>query len=78
MAAVLVVKFKDKIPKKGLYGKAKKKSAVFSQHDEDIANQVLTESQDESKSGKWAIEGAKPAVKAERKRFNIGDLLRKD
>ncbi len=77
IAAVLVVKFKDKLPKKGLYSKSKSEASVFSQHDEDIADQVLTESQNAEKSGKWAIEGAKP-VKQERKRFNVGDLLRKD
>ncbi len=78
VAAVLVVKFKDKLPKKGLYSKSKKEAPVFSQYDEDIANQVMTESQDEIKSGKWAIEGAKPVEKSGRKRFNVGDLLRKD
>ena len=78
VTVVLVVKFKDKIPKKGLYSTSKKQQSVFSQHDEDIADQVMTESQDEVKSGKWAIEGAKPVGKTERKRFNVGDLLRKD
>ncbi len=56
----------------------KKRLLFFPQHDEDIADQVLNESQDNVKSGKWAIDGAKPVEKSERKRFNVGDLLRKD
>ena len=78
VAAVLVIKFKDRIPKKSLYGSPKKEAPVFSQRDEDIAAQVMNESQDESKKGRWAVEGARPVEKPERKPFNIGDLLRKD
>ncbi len=77
--AILVIQFRDKLPSsKGLYSSWKKEKPIFSEHDEDIAEQVLIESQDEIKKGKWAIEGASPPEKAERKPFNIGDLLRKN
>jgi len=76
-AAVLVAKFRDKIPlKKGLYGKPGKK-AGFSRQDKDIAEQVMNEAQDEGSKGKWAFGDSKP-VKEESKRFNVGDLIRKD
>jgi len=79
VAAVLLVKFKDRIPlKKGLYGSGKKSEALFSRHDEDIAEQVLQESQDEGKKGKWAAGSAQePKEEPKRKGFSIGDLLRK-
>ena len=77
VAAMLVVRYKDKISfKKGLYGKPRKNKVMFSQHDEDITEQVLNESQDSEKVGKWSFGDTKP-VKEERKPFNIGDLLRK-
>ena len=75
MAIILIVKYKDKIPKRGIYGKIKEKP-VFSEKDEDIAEQVMTESSEESQKGKWAFGEAKPE-KEERKRFNVGDLIKK-
>lgn len=77
-AAILVVKFRDRIPvKKGLYGKPKKEEATFSKQDKDIAGQAMTEAQEETSKGKWAF-GSKKQPKEESKRFNIGDLIRKD
>ena len=78
-AAVLVVKFRDRISLgKGLYGKPKKEKATFSKQDEDIAEQAMTEAQDEEgKKGKWAF-GSEGQPKEGSKRFNIGDLIRKD
>ncbi len=77
-AAILLVKFRDWLPfKKGLYGKAGGKEMSFSKRDEDIAGQVMSESHEEASKGKWAFGKEKP-VKQEKKRFNIGDLIRKD
>jgi chaperonin cofactor prefoldin len=76
-AAILIAKFRDKLPlKKGLYGKPKKEEVSFTKKDEDIAEQVMNETQDESQKGKWAFGPGKPAEQ-ERKPFNIGDLIKK-
>lgn len=76
-AAILVVRFKDRLPlKKGLYGKPAKKDVAFTKHDKDIAEQVMNETQEETEKGKWAFGTSKP-VEKERKPFNIGDLIKK-
>ncbi len=76
-AAILVAKFKDRLPlKKGLYGKPAKKEVAFTKHDKDIAEDVMNETQEETEKGKWAFGTSKP-VKQERKPFNIGDLIKK-
>ncbi len=77
--ALALIRYKDKFPtlKSGLYGKQGKRDS-FSKHDEDIAEQVLTESQNEDQKGKWAYGNFKQEKpKTERKRFNVGDLIRK-
>jgi len=77
VAAVLVAKYRDRIPlKKGLYGKPKKGQDLFSRQDKEITEQVLNESQDEEQKGKWAF-GEKEEKQHQRKGFNIGDLIRK-
>lgn len=77
-AAVLLVKFRDRLPlKQGLYGKGSREGISFTKKDEDIAAQVMEESQDEASSGKWAFGDSRP-VKKERKGFSIGDLIKKD
>lgn len=78
-AAVLVVKFRDRISlRKGLYGKPKKEEATFSKRDKDIAEQAMTEAhEEEGQKGKWAF-GSEERPKGGSKRFNIGDLIRKD
>ena len=76
IAAVLIIRYKDRLPiNKGIYGNWKKKP-LFSEHDEEIAEQVLEESQDESQKGKWAFGHEPKQEKEEPKRFNLGDLIR--
>jgi len=71
---VLAARFKDRIRlSRGLYGRPGKENVVFSSRDEEITEQVLSESQDEEKKGKWAFG---PGEKRG-KRFSIGDLIRK-
>ena len=79
VVALALIRYKDRLPrlKTGLYGRQNKDSE-FTERDEEIAGQVLTESQDESHQGKWAYGGFKQQPKQEEaKRFNIGDLIRK-
>ena len=77
--ALALVRYKDRLPalKSGLYGRQKDNTG-FTERDEDIAEQVLTESQNEDQKGKWAFGNFKQEKpKTERKRFNVGDLIRK-
>jgi len=79
-AAALFIKFKDKLPlNSGLYGGSDKEENSFSKQDEDIAEQVMNEETgDSGQTGKWAFgSGGSRPVKEERKRFNIGDLIKK-
>lgn len=77
IAAILIIRYKDRLPiNKGIYGKFKKQRPMFTEHDEEITEQVLEESQDETQQGKWAFGSSQPQEKEDSKRFNLGDLIR--
>jgi hypothetical protein len=78
LVALALIRYKDRLPslKGGLYGR--QGDGAFTERDEEIAGQVMSESQDEAQKGKWAygdFQAKKP--EPERKRFNVGDLIKK-
>lgn len=76
--AALFIKFRNRLPLgKGIYGAPAPEKASFSSQDEDIAEQVMSEAQEDRGSGKWAFGRERIPVKQESKRFNIGDLIKK-